>query len=101
MQRFWRVAKAGKIATSFLWPDFRWAATLLDLSGTLTQRSPGIWLIRVEAPRDAVTGLRRRVAKTVLGSRKYAQRVLNELAVEVDRGKYQEMATTVNQLVCQ
>ena len=55
----------------------------------------------MEAPRDPVTGRRRRIAQTVHGSRKDAQRVLNELAVEVDRGKYQGTATTFGQLIHQ
>ncbi len=71
------------------------------MSGFLWQTSPGTWHVRIEAPRDPVTGRRRRVNKTVHGSRKDAQRVLNELAVEVDRGKYQGTATTFDRLVHQ
>ena len=71
------------------------------MSGFLWQTSPGVWHVRIEAPRDPVTGRRRRLNRTVHGSRKDAQRVLNELAVEVDRGKYQGTATTFGQLVHQ
>ena len=71
------------------------------MSGFLWQTSPGVWHVRVEAPRDPISGSRRRLNRTVRGSRKDAQRVLNDLAVEVDRGKYHGSATTFEHLIDQ
>lgn len=57
--------------------------------------------MRVEASRDAITGKRRRVNRTVRGTKQEAQRVLNELAVEVDKGRHGGASITLGQLLHQ
>ena len=57
--------------------------------------------MRVEKSRDALTGKRRRVDKTIRGTRREAQRVLNELLVEVDKGHHGGASITLGQLLHQ
>lgn len=57
--------------------------------------------MRVEKSRDALTGKRRRVDKTIRGTRREAQRVLNELLVEVDKGRHGGASVTLGQLLHQ
>jgi integrase len=58
----------------------------------------GVWEIRVDTGRDPVTGRRRQRSKTVVGTRRDAQRVANEMAVEADRGQYNGTGATFHQL---
>ncbi len=48
-------------------------------SGGITQDATGVWRVDVEVSRDAVTGRRRRVSRTVRGSRKDAEMVAAKL----------------------
>jgi integrase len=68
------------------------------MSGGLRQRQPGVWEVRLEAGRDPVTGRRLQISKSVKGSKRDAQRVLNELAAKADKGQYGGTATTFRQL---
>ena len=71
------------------------------MSGFLWRIEPGVWRLRIEAPRDAISGKRRMVHRTVRGTKQDAQRVLNELAVEVDKGRHGGASITLGQLLHQ
>lgn len=68
------------------------------MSGGIRQLRPGVWEVRLEAGRDPVSGRRRQISRSVTGSKREAQKVLNELAVEADRGRYVGTSTTFRQL---
>ena len=68
------------------------------MSGTMRSRRHGVWEIRISAGRDPVTGKRREISRTIKGNQRDAQRALNELAVEVDRGSFFGSSTTFAQL---
>ncbi len=55
------------------------------MKGSLRQRSPGSWELRVDLGRDAF-GKRRRKSKTVRGTKTHAQRVLREMLTRLDKG---------------
>jgi hypothetical protein len=57
------------------------------MSGSLWSPRLGVWVARIDAGRDHITGKRRRISRTTRGSKRDAQKVLNEMAVEVDRGR--------------
>ena len=59
---------------------------------------PGVWIARVDAGRDPVSGKRRQISRTIKGSKRDAQKVLNEMSVEVDRGRFTGTSTTFAQL---
>lgn len=54
-------------------------------SGSIQERSPGVFLLRVYLPADPVTGEQRRVSKTVRGTRKEANAVLSKMVTESER----------------
>jgi integrase len=64
----------------------------------MRQRRPGVWEVRLEAGRDPVTGRRLQISRSVTGTKRDAQKALNELAVEADKGRYLGTATTFRQL---
>ena len=68
------------------------------MSGGMWQRRPGVWEVRLEAGRDPVTGRRLQISRSVTGTKRDAQKALNELAVEADKGRYLGTATTFRQL---
>ena len=68
------------------------------MSGGMRQRRPGVWEVRLEAGRDPVTGRRLQISRSVTGTKRDAQKALNELAVEADKGRYLGTATTFRQL---
>ena len=68
------------------------------MSGEMRQRRPGVWEVRLEAGRDPVTGRRLQISRSVTGTKRDAQKALNELAVEADKGRYLGTATTFRQL---
>lgn len=55
-------------------------------TGTLVERSANRWLIRLEFGRDLATGKRDRRNVTFVGTKKLAQRKMNELLQERDSG---------------
>ena len=55
------------------------------MKGSLRQRSPGSWELRVDLGRDAF-GKRQRKSKTVRGTKAHAQRVLREMLTALDKG---------------
>jgi integrase len=68
------------------------------MSGSLRQKSPGVWEVRSETGRDPVTGRRRQKSRSVHGSKRDAQVVLNALVVEADSGSFIGRSTTFEQL---
>jgi integrase len=68
------------------------------MSGSLRQKSPGVWEVRFETGRDPVTGRRRQKSRSVHGSKRDAQVVLNALVVEADSGSFVGTSTTFEQL---
>ena len=58
------------------------------MKGGLREKSPGIWEVRLEAGRDPVTGRRRQVSRSVHGTKRQAQAVLNTLLADanIDQG---------------
>jgi integrase len=56
------------------------------MSGGMRQRQPVVWEVRLEAGRDPVTGRRRQISQSVKGTKRDAQKVLNELAAKADLG---------------
>lgn len=57
------------------------------MRGGLREKQAGVWEARVEAGRDPVTGRRRQVSRTVRGTKREAQKVLNALAADADQGR--------------
>ncbi|MGH3732352.1 MAG: phage integrase central domain-containing protein [Acidimicrobiales bacterium] len=68
------------------------------MSGNLRPLRNGVWEARIDAGRDPVTGKRRQVSRTVYGTKREAQKVLNEMAVEADRGEFTGTAATFGEL---
>ena len=54
--------------------------------GHITQRSPGSWSIVMSPGTDPVTGKRRRIWRTIKGTKRQAQAELTKLLAENDRG---------------
>jgi len=52
------------------------------MKGGLRQRAPGVWEVRLEAGRDPISGRRAQISRTVRGSKREAQRLLNELLAD-------------------
>ena len=68
------------------------------MSGNLRPLRSGVWEARVDAGRDPATGKRRQISRTVYGTKREAQRVLNEMAVEADRGALSGTSATFEKL---
>lgn len=67
-------------------------------TGSIFERSPGVFILRVNAAADPVTGARRRPTKTVHGTRKQAQEALDKMKAAL--GQVSEPAkVTVGQLI--
>src|SRR4051794_17781460 len=57
------------------------------MRGGLRERSPGVWEVRAEVGRNPVTGRRRQISRTVRGSKRDAEKVLNAVVADADRGE--------------
>ena len=68
------------------------------MSGNLRSLRSGVWEARIEAGRDPATGKRRQVSRTIYGTKREAQKVLNEMAVEADRGGFTGTSATFGEL---
>ena len=68
------------------------------MSGTLREKYPGIWQLRVDAGKDPVTGSRRRPSMNFRGTKGEAQQALNIMVVEVEAGRYNGTSSTFKQL---
>jgi len=71
------------------------------MRGGLRLQSPGVWELRLEAGRDPVTGRRRQISRTVRGSKREAQQVLNALVANTDKGQGTGTKATFEQLSIQ
>lgn len=56
------------------------------MKGTMTERSPGTWRLRVYIGDDPATGRPRQVSRTYKGTKKHAQTALAELIIDVAGG---------------
>lgn len=61
---------------------------VLPMPGRLREKRPGVWELSVEAGRDPVSGRRRQLSRTVHGTKREAQTVLNKLVSEADAGAH-------------
>ena len=68
------------------------------MQGFMRQRGSS-WELRVYVGRDAVTGRKRWVTKTVTGGKREAQRALAATVAEADRGVLQSTTATVGELL--
>ena len=69
------------------------------MSGSLRQRSPGTWQLRVFDGVDEITGKKQYRSETFRGTKREAQKALNALVAEVDRGAVAPAAKTVGELL--
>ena len=67
-------------------------------SGHIVERN-GSFRVMVYVGRDPLTGRKRYVTRTVRGNRKDAERVRNEILVDVQRGKTSPVSTTFGELL--
>ncbi len=58
------------------------------MKGHITKRSKGSWTIVIDAGKDPGTGKRRQHWHTVKGTKRDAQRALNEILVALGKGTY-------------
>lgn len=68
------------------------------MRGGLRERSPGVWEVRAEVGRDPVSGKRRQISRTVRGNKRAAEKVLNALVADTDRGENQGADATFEAL---
>lgn len=68
------------------------------MQGFMRQRGSS-WELRVYVGRDAVTGRKRWVTKTVKGGKREAQRALAAMVAEADRGALRSTTVTVGELL--
>ena len=57
-----------------------------EARGTMTERQPGVWRLRVVAAYDPRTGNPKQVSRTVKGSKREAQKALAKFVTEVESG---------------
>ena len=65
----------------------------------MRERRKGYWELAVDAGRDPSSGRRRRVVRAFRGTKREAQRALNELLVSVDGGQTTASTATLEQLL--
>ncbi len=75
------------------------ADSLPAVKGTLRQKRPGYWEMRVEAGADPVTRRRRQLSRGFRGTKKEAERALRDFAREVDAGRHGGTDQTVAALL--
>jgi integrase len=68
------------------------------MGGSLWSPTSGVWIARIDAGRDPLSGKRRQISRTVKGNKREAQKVLNEMAGEIDRGQFTGTSATFTQL---
>ncbi len=68
-------------------------------TGTMTERGPGRWRLQVTPIADPLTGKRRRVSRTVIGTRAEARQALQRFAVENSAGLVGNSTNTVETLL--
>lgn len=68
------------------------------MRGSLRQRQPGTWELRVELPRDPVSGRRRQVSRSHTGTKRTAQRALNDLLASIGAGGHRPTDSRLDDL---
>jgi integrase len=68
------------------------------MRGGLRETASGVWEVRLEAGRDPVTGRRRQISRTLRGSKRHAQQLLNALVADADAGRVSGTSATFRQL---
>ncbi len=68
-------------------------------TGTMTQRAPGRWRLQVTGDPDPLQGTRRRLSRTVSGTRTEARAALQRMVVEVGAGLNGGASVTVGLLL--
>ena len=71
------------------------------MSGSLRQKTKRVWEVRFDGGRDPLTGRRRQISRSVRGSKRDAQQVMNALVAEADAGGFIGTSTTFEQLCIQ
>jgi integrase len=74
------------------------SAILMAMAGSIRQRGKQSWEIRAFAGKDAETGKKRYVTRTVRGERREAEVALGRLLAEIDDGQHAVRAGTVGEL---
>ncbi len=69
------------------------------MTGTMRERKPGVWEVRVYTGRDPVTGSPRQVSRTVHGGRRSASKALAALVTAAGDGKVGGTSATVGLLL--
>lgn len=70
-------------------------------TGTMIERSPGVWRLQVTTDPDPLTGKRRRLSRSVRGPRSHAVEALQRLVVESGAGLQGGQGVTVGDLLDQ
>ncbi len=73
--------------------------TVPCMRGSMREKSPGYWQLRVYEGRDPLTGKQRYRVRGVRGTKRQAERKLTALVAEVDRGVVAAAAKTVGELL--
>ena len=68
-------------------------------AGSMTERSPGAWRLRVYIGDDLLTGNPRQVHRTFRGGQRDAARELAKLVTEAQKGRFAHVGATVGQLL--
>ena len=68
-------------------------------TGTMVERSPRHWRLQVTADPDLLTGERRRLSRSITGTRTDATQALQRLVVEAGAGLHGDAGTTVGVLL--
>jgi integrase len=71
---------------------------LVAVAGSIRQRGKQSWEVRAFAGKDAETGKKRYVTRTVRGERREAEVALGRLLAEIDHGQHAVRAGTVGEL---
>lgn len=69
------------------------------MQGSIRQRSPGSWQVRVYIGMDRLTGKQRYASRTVRGGKRDAQRAMHDMANGADSGRWGRTEATVGELL--
>ena len=69
------------------------------MRGSARERKPGVWELRVELGRDAITGRRRQLSRTFRGGKRDAETALNQLLADAGKGAFSGTDARVSDLL--
>src|SRR4051812_9163026 len=69
------------------------------MRGSARERKPGLWELRVELGRDAITGRRRQLSRTFRGGKREAETALNQLVNDAGKGAFSGTDARVSDLL--